>query len=1168
MSIMSTPLRTVCPLTSLRTFCRAAVLLLIVATAAMLPAQETTGTILGNVTDTSGASVPNARITITNTDRNTEQRVLTSNGTGDFSAPQLPIGHYSIRVEATGFKNYQQSGITLNVNDRHAVAVRLDVGNVQETVNVQANALQVDTQSAAATGLITGTQIRELALQSRNYEELVALMPGVTSDIGDALYAGVSAPGGNTNETAFSLNGSFGSQNNWSIDGADNVDRGGNFTLLDYPSVDAISEFKVLRGNYNAEYGRSAGGQINVITRSGTAKFHGGLYEFFRNDVLDANDWGNKQQSPVAPRTPFRYNDFGGTIGGPLFIPKLYNTDKKKTFFFFSEEVRRVVQSSPVTGTAPNLQERGGAIGGGGDAVFANPVCDAYPNADGTCPGNLITTIPSGKINVAAAAYLKDVYAHVPLPQDPTSDQLFSNQANIFNYHQEIARIDHTFNPKLSGFVRDIQDSIPTVEGGGLFNGNPLPNITQTNTQSPGKNVVANLSMTFSPTFLNEVEYAWSYGAVLSTNTGQMAATNSPDVASAIQLPFPETLNRIPSISFGAPNASFFGFGSYNDYNKNQTIFDNVTKITGKHTLKFGFSFDHYFKSENAGGNNAGTFAFQATPATGATEFQQEFALFLLGQSTNFTQNTIDIRALIHQNMLELYGQDEYRLFPNFTLSYGLRYSLFRQPTDGGGHATSFDPTRYNPANAPVIDNSGNICTPDTQPCDGTDQTNPNFDPLNGIIIGGKNSPYGGAVAGQSNYGLQPRIGFAYDPTNDNKTSIRGGYGLFVEAPGVGFVENNIFVNPPFVGGTTINNAPFDTPNGGAASNNSVQSIAGVQGNWHQPYTQQYNLDVQHEFHYNIIGDVGYYGSKGTHQLAQVDINQPLPGSYATSPLIQNNPNYAGGQITASEEGLLNLIRPYQGYGPMDVYQPRFSSNYNSLQASLQKRFGASSLVGVNYTFSKSLTNRPDEVGGNLPVPQNTYNLNAEYGPSRFDRRHVFNLNFVYDLPFFAQQQGLTGRALGGWEFSGIIEAQSGSHISAVGNQAVDPAGLGVFTSATAPAFPRPDQIANPNSHAPHTTAEWYNTAAFADVPADQFRPGNASRGTILGPGAQRWDLALLKNIKVYESSSFQFRAEAFNIWNHTNWTSIDTTQGDGTTGQVLGAGEKRVLQLALKFSF
>ena len=249
-------------------------------------------------------------------------RTLQTDKNGTYNAPQLPIGHYSMSVEVKGFKTTTESGIILNVNDKLTKNETLTVGNVSETVSVAASSLQIDTQTAAATGLITGTQVRELALSSRNYEQLVGLMPGVTSDIGDALYAGVSAPSGNTNETAFSLNGSFGTGNNWTVDGADNVDRGGNFTLLNYPSVDAIEEFKVLRGNYNAEYGRSSGGQINVITRSGTAKFHGGVYEFFRNNVLDANDWLSKQSDPVVPRAPFRYNDFGGTFGGPDFHPR------------------------------------------------------------------------------------------------------------------------------------------------------------------------------------------------------------------------------------------------------------------------------------------------------------------------------------------------------------------------------------------------------------------------------------------------------------------------------------------------------------------------------------------------------------------------------------------------------------------------------------------------------------------------------------------------------------------------------------------------------------------------------------------------------------------------------------------------------------------------------
>jgi outer membrane receptor protein involved in Fe transport len=1138
--------------------------LLLATSAPLLVAQEVTGTILGTVTDHSGAVVPGAKVTITNTDRNAVVRTTKTSKEGEYSAPLLPIGHYSVTVETPGFKKATQADIILNVNDKRSVNAVLEVGNNTETVTVEADALQVNSESDAASGLITGTQVRELALQSRNYEELVQLMPGVSADIGDALYAGVSAPNGNTNETAFSLNGSFGSSNSWTVDGADNVDRGGNFSLLNYPSVDAIEEFKVLRGNYSAEYGRSAGGVINVITRSGKSKFHGGVYEFFRNDVLDANDWGNKQQSPVASRTPFRYNDFGWTLGGPVFIPRLYNTERNKTFFFYSEELRRVVQQNPVTGVVPDANERAGN--------FENPVCSIYPNAKGLCLGQEVTNV---SINSAAAAYLKDIYSHLPLPSDSTTDLLFANEGNIFNFQQEIGRIDHTFNSKLSGFVRYMQDSIPTVEGGGLFNGNPLPNITQTSTDSPGQNVAANLTWIITPTLINEVEYAWSSGAIKSHNSGQLAASNSPDVASAISLPFQQTLNRIPSIAYGVSNASFFGFGTYADFNKNNAIFDNVTKTIGRHSLKFGFSYNHYEKSENSGGNNAGTFTFAATPYVGApaadqkAEFEQEFAMFLSGQFSQFTQSANDFRAVIFQNQIEFYGQDSYKPLPNLTLNFGLRYSIFRQPTDGNNRATNFVPTLYTSAKAPAIDDDGNVVV------------TPNYDPLNGMIIGGSgngahNSPYSTAIAPQFHNGYQPRIGFSFDPWNNGKTAVRGGYGVFVESPGVGFLENNEFINPPFVGNTTISGGPFNNPNAGSATNNSVQSVGGVSTNWHQPYAQQWDLDLQRQIPYDIVLDVGYYGSKGTHQLSQVDINEPLPGAYVNNRTIENglgydptaDPPVGLQQMTSDSQSLLNLIRPYQGYGPIDLYEPIFSSNYNSLQTSLQKRFNGGSLVSVNYTWSKSLTNRPDQAGGNLPVPQNSYNLSAEYGPSRFDRRNVFNANWVYELPFFSKQQGLTGRVLGGWEFSGIVQLQSGQWLSAIGNSSIDPGGLGVFTSATAPNDPRPDQVGNPNRHAPHTIASWYDTTAFADVPADEFRPGNSTRASILGPGSQRWDMALLKNIKVYGDQLFQFRAEAFNVWNHTNYNNVDTTQDDGLTGQVLGAGEKRILQVALKYNF
>lgn len=1131
-------------------------------------AQEITGTILGTVTDTTGAIIPNATVTIRNVDRNAVQRTLKTNDAGEYTAPQLPIGHYSVKVDAAGFKAYDVSNLTLNVNDKLRVKAILQVGSVNETVSVQANALQVDTQSATAQGLITGVQVRELALASRNYEQLVALMPGVTSDIGDALYAGVSAPSGNTNETAFSMNGSFGTGNNWTVDGADNVDRGGNFTLLNYPSVDAIDEFKVLRGNYNAEYGRSSGGQINVITRSGKSKFHGGLYEFFRNDVLDANDWLSKTQGVA--RTPFRYNDFGGTFGGPIFIPGHYNTNRDKTFFFFSEEARRVVQSGSTQSTAPNAQERGDDPTTGNIPTFANPVClvqlQTDANGNSVCPaGQSSTTIPASMINPAAAAYLKDVYSHVPVPQDTVNDILVANQSNIFNYRQEIGRIDHTFNEKWSAFARIMNDTIPTIEGGGLFNGNSLPNITQTSTQSPGKNIVVAVNTVFSPTLLNQIEYAWSYGAVLSTNIGQMGASNSPDVASAIQLPYAETLNRIPSISFGTSSASFFGFGTYRDYNKNHTIFDNLTKIVGKHTLKFGATYMHYQKSENAGGNNAGTFSFVSAfdpnlDSSAAAEWHQEFAYFLLGQSTSFTQLQQDIRAIIDQNEFEVYAQDEYRVRPNLTLSYGLRYSLFRQPTDAKGHATSFDGSKYVAANAPVLDDQGYLCTPATQPCSGTSATNPNYDPLNGIIIGGKNSPYGTAVAQQNTLEFAPRLGISWDPQNNGKTAVRAGYGVFVESPGVGFIENNIFGNPPFVGQTTIYGAPFDQPASvQAAPNNAPPPIGGVDPKFRQPYTQQWNFDVQRQLPGDVIADVGYYGSKGSHLLAVVDINQPIPGAYA--------PIYGAGSINSGNENLINSLRPYIGYAGIDQYRSIFRSNYNSLQASLQKHLTADSLITINYTWSKNLTDVPYDP--NYTAPQDTRNLAAEYSYSRFDQRHVFNADFVYHLPFFKAQQGLVGHTLGGWELSGIVTVNSGHWLNPSISDGSDPGGIGLGTGTVGnTAFPQ--QVGNPNQGAPHSAGQWFNTAAFlTQFPSTQTTPGNAKKNSILGPGRQNWDMSLMKNIKVYEGSDFQFRLETFNTFNHTSYASVDTTVNDGTTyGTVTGAHAPRIVQLALKYNF
>src|SRR5438477_5240460 len=435
-------------------------------------AQEITGDIRGLVKDPSGAVVSGATVQIINTDRGRTERTITTGSDGSYVASTLPVGRYQIVINAAGFQKYVANNIVLNVSDRRVVDAKLQVGTATQTVEVQETQTQVDLDTPAAAGLITGTQIRELAINTRNFAQLVALSPGVSTNLAsDQLYVGATSPTGLSNQINFSVNGNRPTQNNWTIDGADNVDRGANLTLLNYPSVDSIAEFKVLRGEYNPEFGRSSAGEVNVITRSGTSAFHGGVYEFFRNDVLNANGFFDKRSTPVTPRPQLRYNDFGGTFGGPLYIPRVYNTERNKTFFFFSEEARRVITYSNFSSLeAPTQAELAG--------TFPKAVC---LNAACTQTGTQVSAI-----NPIAQAYIKDIFSKLPFNRLQPDNTFFFTAPNVFNARQEVYKVDHLFGQKFQISGRFENDNIPTVEQGGLFTGSALPGVATTNTNSPG----------------------------------------------------------------------------------------------------------------------------------------------------------------------------------------------------------------------------------------------------------------------------------------------------------------------------------------------------------------------------------------------------------------------------------------------------------------------------------------------------------------------------------------------------------------------------------------------------------------------------------------------------------------------------------------------------------
>ncbi|GAC1646015.1 MAG: hypothetical protein NVS9B15_03830 [Acidobacteriaceae bacterium] len=410
-------------------------------------AQETSGNILGTVHDPSGALVPNATVEIKNTDQNAVLRTVTTGKDGSYNAPDLPVGHYQITVTASGFRSFTGNNLMLNVNDRRVVDVPLSVGSTSDTVNVQESAVAVDLNSPEAAGLINGTQIRELSVLSRNFVQLVALMPGVTTDFAtDQFYVGASNPTGFSNQINISVNGNRPTQNSWLIDGSDDLDRGANLTLLSYPSVDSIAEFKVLRSNYLPEHGRSSSGEISIVTRSGSNQFHGGAYEFFRNDAMNANEYFYKRSEIASGKpnkpAPVRWNDFGFTLGGPI--------QKDKMFFFYSQEWRKFkIYPTYSSGQIPTAAEQAGN--------FPFAVCTSF-DASGNCTGTG-TTVAS--INPVAAAYIKDIYSKLPAPNQPNQTLVTASQS-IYNYREEAVRIDRNFGQKFTLYGRYSDDHIPT----------------------------------------------------------------------------------------------------------------------------------------------------------------------------------------------------------------------------------------------------------------------------------------------------------------------------------------------------------------------------------------------------------------------------------------------------------------------------------------------------------------------------------------------------------------------------------------------------------------------------------------------------------------------------------------------------------------------------------
>jgi hypothetical protein len=1183
-------------------------------------AQEISGVISGTVKDGNGAAIPGATLVITDKDKKVVVRTVTANDDGEFFAPNLLSSTYEISVEAAGFKKSLLSAVKLDVGQRRSLDVVLEAGNISESVLVESSPVAVELSTATTSTVINGDQVRQLSINNRNFVQLVTLAPGVTNDLDDLVFTGTNNPDTQiVNRTLISVNGARSTQNTFTVDGADVTDRGSNLTIQAYPSVDSISEFKVLRSLYPAESGRSGGGQVNIVTRAGGDKFHGSGFEFIRNEAFNANDFQSNRTPSLAAafgrdsngkirRKPFRYNNYGFTIGGPVYVPHFGEGNNgmtkrlARTFFFFSEEQRRdtrypTLSTRNASGAVPSAQMKLG--------IFPIPICLSAINTTAT---GCTTTLPAGtplssvaNVSNVSQQYITQIWNKVPNPTDAATLQLDFPDINIAKFRQEIIRVDHTLNSRWSFFYRFEHDKIPTQDADGTIGGRSnLPFVNRTESDSPGRTHSGQVIYTPNPNMIFEGRFTYGYGAIYIKTTGLLAKSVSPI---AVNLPYTSVRDTDPIITLSGFN-SLTGFSNYIDPSSKTNWAGNFTWIRGSHAFKGGLMWSRNTKTENAlSGTNQGQFSAFANTVSSVTSpacqrangvasnaintLYQNWACFMLGNNVTFTQSKLDLMVDLRQKAIEWFAQDEWKVRNNLTLSLGLRYSYFGPPSDNNGFLANFDPSLWRASDAPIVTGAGNRRV-------GTG----NF--CNGMIVNAQNvqtgpaafncrptaSPYGKYIYQAQKHDFAPRVGLAWDPFRKGTTSVRMGWGIYHEQVSLSAAEL-LALNPPFQETATQLITSMDQPiPGGAAipvvASATPASIRAIQPNFLTPYMQQWSLDVQHQLGARTVFAIGYYGSKGTHLNGNTEYNDLAPraainSQCATGTAALQDPGVtttacmvAGTALTATPT-IFDQIRPFRGYRSINVLETRYNSNYHSLQASAQHRFTGQSQVNFAYTWSKNLTD--NQTSSLNTAPQDVNNIRAEYGRAVLDRRHVLSVNYIYELPFFKTQQGFAGKALGGWQVSGIGSYYTGLPFT-VASATYDTAGIGFIPAIVAGG--RPLLLCDPNENAPHTVDQWFNGACFAkQTPAGATGipnvPGTASRGAVDGPPTKRVDFTLAKSFRLGENTSIQLRGEAFNVFNHTNFRNLSTSRAitnETLFGSVTSFRDPRVLQFGLKFLF
>ena len=1124
--------------------------------ASLVLAQSDNTSVSGTITDSSGGSIANAKVVLKN-QTNGAVREVSTNGSGNYTIPSISSGTYTLTVEVAGFKKFETKNNKIDAASPATIDAAMQVGTVTDTVTVEAQVGAIQTETAALGKLVEGKQVSDLQLNGRNPLFLSLLKPGVRGGSLANFDYGLSTGGLN-------INGSRSQDNLITFDGAVAVRTRSNGTSIGTADLDSVQEVQILTANYSAEYGRSTGGQIRIVTKTGGQQFHGAAYEYLRNSATNANSWGhNRLGQPVAPD---KFNQFGWNLNGPIFIPKIFNSSRQKLFFFAGQEwVKRRVEASNVRAVPTVKMKQGDFSELLGTNIFFNTPQIIKDASGNPYPGNII---PSNQLSKNGLALLS-VYPNPNLAVPQGSGNWFGAKAAPVNQRKDTLSADYlpTSNDqiKFRALIYHYNDINP-------FQTNFL--LSDRLIDRPNQTSSVNWTHTISPTAVNEFLVTASRDKV-SLRMANVPTLDRTTYGINYGYIFPvgkDLANKLPTVDIagfqtytGSPYPSSSAGPIY-------TLSNNTTKVAGRHTIKFGVLFERAGQNDydqiNVNGvpggsdNQNGRFVFVNSRPGGSGTAISDAARGLFN-----TYAEIGIRSYTpyRGHMMEGFVNDSWKVTDKLKVELGLRYTLIQPYYSLWGNMTVFDPKYYDQSKAIQVNRiTGN-------PIAGTG------DAYNGVVIPGSGWPDASkgrvpiADSGEFNrlfrgepkqYSdiqktlFQPRIGFAYQA--NSKTVFRSGIGRFTTRLGV---SDSIFLggNPPLQPIASIPNGNVDSPGGGATSTFPL-SINTQDKIFKNPEAWNWNATVEHELPWRNVLEISYVGRKGLHAQRERNLNQLLPGTVQANAGINEN-----------------ALRPYAGFGPIRITNNEARSFYQALQFGLNRRFSNGFSYGVAYTLAKS----SDDGSGQRDIIPNAFDAHPLYGPSDFDTRHIGVINFIYELPIFKNATGFKRTLLGGWQVSGVTQFQTGTPGTV--STGDDFAGVGTGSGSqlwqlngSVGSIGKPGNFTDPG-----TTANYYIDVK-PDASGKQTLYSKPTAGTfvtdklrnvIYGPGFQNWNVSAFKNFKIGERANVQFRADGYNFINHPNWGGstgggLDRNPNNATFGRVTGKGGERNMQFGLRLGF